>query len=135
MKTHVALVIRNPEKEILFIQRSFQKKSLPGAWSFASGTVEDGEEYFQTTIREALEELGIDVRPIKIIAETKLEEFSVKLIFVLCEIVDGTPFVKQPEEIEKFEWMNFSEFFEKFTDDEIGHGLIWLRKNKELLRF
>jgi 8-oxo-dGTP pyrophosphatase MutT (NUDIX family) len=70
MKEHVALVIKNFSGEILFIQRSFKKKSLPGAWSFASGTVEEGEEYFQTAKREAMEELGVEIKPIKIITVT-----------------------------------------------------------------
>jgi len=28
--------------------------------------------------------------------------------------------------------MKFEEFFNKFSDAEIGHGLIWLRKNPEV---
>ncbi|MFA4960121.1 MAG: NUDIX hydrolase [Candidatus Pacearchaeota archaeon] len=133
MKIHVALVIKNSEGEVLFIQRSLKKKSLPGAWSFASGTVEEGEEYFQTARREAMEELGIEINPVKILGEVNLDEFSVKLVFVLCEIINGIPFVKQSEEIEKFEWMGFDDFFARFSDDKIGHGLIWLRKNREIL--
>ncbi len=132
MKEHAALVIINEKNEILFIKRSTEKKTLPGAWSFPSGTVEDGENTYETAMREANEELGIDIEPHGIFATTDLSEFSVRLSFVLCSIKGGYLKVKQPEEIDRFEWMGFPDFFEKFSDDEIGHGLIWLRKNPDI---
>ncbi len=46
MKEHIALVIKNRNNDILFIKRSMNKKTLPGAWSFPSGTVEEGEHIF-----------------------------------------------------------------------------------------
>ena len=132
MEEHVALIIKNENREILFIQRSFNKKTLPGAWSFPSGTVEEGENINKTALREAYEELGVEINFDKIIAETELPEFSVKLIFVLCSIKNGKIFIKEPNEINKIEWMTFNEFFNKFSDNEIGHGLVWLRKNPEI---
>ena len=86
MKNHVALVIRNDKNEILFVKRSIMKKSLPGIWSFASGTVEDGEEIFETAVREGMEELGVELFCEKVICEKELSELGVKLIFVLCKI-------------------------------------------------
>lgn len=78
-----------------------KKKTLPGAWSFPSGTVEEGESAIDTAIREANEELGINIEAEKILATTNLNEFSVKLHFILCKIKDGSPFIKEPDEIEK----------------------------------
>ncbi len=132
MKSHAAIVMINNANEILFIKRSMKKKTLPGAWSFPSGTVEEGESVLETTKREVNEELGVDVKIERILAETDLEEFSVKLIFVLCSIKEGHPFIKEPDEIDKIEWMTFQNFFNKFSDEEIGHGLIWLRKNSNI---
>lgn len=133
MKIHAVLVLEN-EGDILFVKRFMKKKTLPGAWAFPSGTVEEGEEVFQTIKREALEEIGAEVKCERILAETELPEFEVKLVFVLCSIVNGDIKIKEPDEIEKIEWMRFSEFFEKFLDNEIGHGLVWLRKNPEIWR-
>jgi mutator protein MutT len=134
MKQHTAIVIKNEDNEILFIKRSMNKKTLPGAWSFPSGTVEEGEHVHNTTIREAMEELGIDVGVDDVLAVRELPEFSVKLIFVLCSIKNGEPVIKAPEEIDRVEWMKFSDFFDAFSDEEIGHGLIWLRQNPEIWR-
>jgi 8-oxo-dGTP pyrophosphatase MutT (NUDIX family) len=51
-----------------------KKKTLPGAFSFPSGTIEKGETPFDTTIREGNEELEIDLEPEKIIAKKELPE-------------------------------------------------------------
>jgi len=80
MKNHVALIILNDNNETLFIQRSFKKSTLPGAWSFPSGTLENGEDANATAIREALEELDIDINPGEIITTKELPEFSVRLL-------------------------------------------------------
>lgn len=132
MKEHVALVLKNESGEILFVQRSLQKKSLPGAWSFPSGTVEEGETVYETAVREAEEELGVSVKPEEIFAEKELSEVSVKLVFLLCSIKSGEVSIKQPEEIAQLSWLKFNEFFDAFADNQIGHGLIWLRKNPEV---
>jgi len=132
MKEHAALVLKNEENKVLFIKRSMKKKTLQGAWAFPSGTVEEGEDIYDTIKREAREELGVNVEPKNILTETELPEFSVKLIFVLCSIKSGELTIKEPDEINKFEWIKFSDFFDKFSDNEIGHGLIWLRKNPKI---
>lgn len=134
MKEHVAIVIRNKDNDILFIKRSMNKKTLPGAWSFPSGTVEEGERINDTAIREAMEELGIDIEIEDILAIKELPEFSVKLVFILCKIKNGEPIINEPEEIDEIEWMKFHDFFERFDDNNIGHGLIWLRQNPQLWR-
>jgi len=131
MKQHTALVLKDKGK-ILFVKRSMKKETLPGIWAFPSGTMEEGEEVYDTIKREALEELNIEVKIEKILAKTILPEFSVKLIFVLCSIKSGKPTIKEPDEIDRFEWVSFPEFFERFSDNEIGNGLIWLRKNPKI---
>lgn len=127
MKKHAAIVIEK-DGEVLFVKRSMKKKNLPGAWSFPSGTIEEGE----TAVREAREELGVEVAIEKILTEVELPELSAKLFFVLCSIAKGISSICEPDEIDKIEWMSFKDFFAKFSDDEIGHGLIWLRKNPEV---
>jgi 8-oxo-dGTP diphosphatase len=131
MKDHAVLVLKN-ENKILFVKRSLKKKSLPGLWSFPSGTVEQGEEIYQTIIREAKEELDVEVQPQSIFAKKELTEFSVQLHFVLCKILNGKAIINEPDEIDKIEWMTFQDFFNKFSDTEIGHGLVWLRKNPQI---
>lgn len=129
MKDHAAILIMDNEK-ILFIKRSNCKKTLPNIWAFPSGTKEANESIEQTVSREAYEELGIKVKVEKTLAVRDLPEFNVRLHFITCNIVEGTARIREPLEISQLVWLSFKEFFEKFNDSEIGHGLIFLRQNK-----
>ena len=131
MKEHAAIVIRNEKGEILFCQRSKLKRVLPLAWAFPSGTKEKDEDIFNTAKREAFEELGVKVTPKSIMCTKELPEFGDKLYFVICEIESGEVYIKEPDEIEALLWLSFEDFFEKFTDNQIGHGLIYLRNNPD----
>ncbi len=132
MKEHAAIVIRNERGEILFCQRSRLKKILPLAWAFPSGTKEKNEDIFDTTKREAFEELGVKVIPKEIMCTKELTEFGDKLYFVVCEIESGEVYIKEPKEIEALLWLTFEDFFNKFNTNQIGHGLIYLRDNPNL---
>jgi len=131
MKDHIALVVHNGD-QVLFIQRAATKKTLPNIWAFPSGTVEAGEDLEVTAQREAKEELGIVVGIKRVIASVSLPEFDVKLHFVVCAIQSGTPTIQEPNEIQAIRWLTFKEFFDTHSDDQIGHGLIYLRKHPEL---
>ena len=131
MKDHAAIIIQKGEK-ILFIKRSEKKKNLPNIWSFPSGTKEESEDIFLTAVREADEELGVSVKAERILTITELPEYKVRLHFVVCSIVSGEPFIKDQHEIGAISWLGFADFFQKYNDEEIGHGLIFLRKNPPL---
>jgi isopentenyldiphosphate isomerase len=79
-----------------------------------------------------MEELGVKVNPKKIMSNIDLTEFSVRLFFMLCNVEEGEPKITEPDEIDELRWMTFNDFFNDFSDNEIGHGLVWLRKNPEL---
>ena len=51
---------------------------------------------------------------------------------MLCDAKDQEPIINEPDEIEIMQFMTFSDFFATFTDDDIGHGLVWLRKHPEI---
>ena len=131
MKDHVALLIRE-ENKFLFVKRSRKKKTLPNIWAFPSGTREEFEKIEDTARREASEELGVEIDPEKIIAIKELPEFNVKLHFLVSTIRSGTPIIKERNEIEELAWFEFEEFFSKYPDEQIGHGLIFLRQNPEI---
>ncbi len=131
MKTHAAIVLRNGDK-ILFVQRAATKKSLPNIWAFASGTIEEGETAEKTAEREAKEELGVEVDIKGILATVDLPELDARLVFVMCEMMGNTPIVFDQNEIQAIRWLSFEEFFRKYADEQIGHGLIYLRKHPEL---
>lgn len=127
MKNHAAIVLREGDK-FLFVQRAATKKSLPNIWAFPSGTMEEGESAEATVIREAKEELGIDIVVKGSMDTVQLPEFNVVLHFMICESKSSS-ILFDPSEIQAIVWMTFEEFFATHSDDQIGHGLIYLRKN------
>ncbi|KAF2706436.1 hypothetical protein K504DRAFT_536647 [Pleomassaria siparia CBS 279.74] len=72
-----------------------------GQWSFPGGHVDQGEELFACAERETLEETGLKIRALKIVAVTN-DVFTEAnkhyiSIFVKCERIDPQ---QQPERIE-----------------------------------
>ncbi len=132
-KDHAVFVLRDGQK-VLFVQRSKNKKTLPNIWAFPSGTVEEGEKPEETARREAKEELGVEIEVAGTLATVELQEFPVRLHFIVGTIKSGELEIKQPEEIQVLCWLTFQEFFAEHTDQEIGHGLIWLRQHPEVWR-
>ena len=132
MKNHAVIVLKGEKGKVLFVQRATTKKFLPNAWAFSSGTMEEGESPEETVKREALEELGVEVKVENKMGEVELPEQNARLHFIICKIIKGEPAIKAPEEIQKLEWHTFPEFFAKFKDPQIGHGLIYLRQHPEL---
>jgi mutator protein MutT len=131
MEDHAVYVVKKDGK-FLFVQRSKQKKTLPGAWAFASGTVEEGETIEEAAKREAMEEVGVEVQPVQTFATRDLPEAGVTLHFVLCGLVAGQPKPVEKHEIENIAWHTFEDFFNTYRDDQIGHGLRWLRTQPKI---
>ncbi len=133
MKDHAVFIVRSGPK-CIFVRRSLSKKTLPGIWAFPSGTVENNESFEQTAVREAKEEFAVDVVAVGKIASRDLPEFDTRLHFVLCDLVSGQPVVKDTDEFDQIAEHTFDEFFTKYSDDQIGHGLVWLRANPKIWR-
>ncbi|MBP6925449.1 MAG: NUDIX domain-containing protein [Candidatus Pacebacteria bacterium] len=57
-----ALWVTNSQGQFLIAQRAFTKKHHPGKWGPAvAGTVDEGETYLSNIIKEAQEEIGIEI--------------------------------------------------------------------------
>lgn len=131
MKNHAAIILRNGDR-VLFIQRSATKKFLPNIWAFPSGTIEEGESADVTAIREAKEELGIEVEIDRSLGTVELPELGARLYFIVCAAKSDKPIICDPGEIQAMKWLSFNEFFNEYNDEQIGHGLIYLRKHPEI---
>lgn len=99
MKQAVMIVLKNQDKFLLG-KRSPLKEKAPGYWCPISGHIEAGESEEAAVIREALEELNIDVRPVRKIRSTPTHDKSVILHWWLAEIVTGTPEINNHENSE-----------------------------------
>ncbi|MFZ5632890.1 MAG: NUDIX domain-containing protein [Bacillota bacterium] len=77
MKDAVAILIEK-DGRYLFVQRP-PGDLFAGYWSPPTGKVEPGESQYQAVVREAMEELGISVIPLKKVWES----VTVKRAFIL----------------------------------------------------
>ena len=127
----IKAVLLKLEKEgkIIFVRRTKKRTSLPDKWALPSEKIEKGESKEEATIRCADEELGIRLENISLFKEYyfKDKEEEKTLYFMKADYI-GKPFVKDKKEFNEFIKLSFDEFFSKYSDLEIGHGLQYLRK-------
>ncbi|MGG2093485.1 (deoxy)nucleoside triphosphate pyrophosphohydrolase [Bacillus sp. S13(2024)] len=105
--TVVGAVIQNKQKQILCALRS-QDMTLPNYWEFPGGKVEKEEDHKQALIREIKEELDCIIQVNEKITEVthEYENIIVNLHTYWCELISGSP---QLKEHEKIEWLGKNE--------------------------
>lgn len=130
----VVLFIYNDKGEALFTKRSKNRRFLPGVWALPSGHMKKGESFEETAIREAQEELAIDVHAVSLIEdihEPSGDNIQVHLLSILANSYSGIPTI-HTDEFEAISWMKVSDFYAKFKDEEIGSTLRYLRPRFEM---
>ncbi|MBD3304583.1 NUDIX domain-containing protein [Candidatus Woesearchaeota archaeon] len=67
-------VLRDAEDKVLLQHRSESAKLLPDYWAFFGGGIEEGETPEQAVVREAGEELGIELKDFKFFKSYEAQE-------------------------------------------------------------
>jgi len=129
------LLIYNSEGDVLLQKRSETKDSFPGRWdSSVSGHVDSGEGYDECVVREAREEIGLEIRgtPEKLFKIDACEETSQEFCSVYRLFSEG-PFHPDYKEVSDVTWFSKKEVTrllgktpEKFSP---AFCLIWERLN------
>lgn len=114
MKIQLAgCVIENPAGKILLIHRNTPKRTQ---WEIPGGKIEEGEDPIAAAIREAREELGIEVEIKEEIGRKDFTEGEHEMgyVWLKAEIVSGTPtpVEEMHDRVEYFSW----EELEKMDD-------------------
>ena len=107
------LIVFDSRGRVLLQRRSAEKDSFPGWWdSSVSGHVDSGEMYDQCVLREAKEEIGIDLfeTPERIFKIDACEETANEFTWVYRTLNDG-PFSVNQQEISEIRW---------FTKEDVG---------------
>jgi 8-oxo-dGTP pyrophosphatase MutT (NUDIX family) len=110
MKNAVMIILEEDGKFLLG-KRSAWKESAPGYWCPISGHVEVNESEEDAVIREAKEELGIEVEPLIKITSTPTHDKKVMLHWWRAKILEGRPVINNKEN-EELRW---------FTRAELNH--------------
>lgn len=87
-----AIILNGNKSKVLLIKRG--SKTYHGMWGFVSGTVEWGEEVKETVIREAKEEVNLDIEVEKFVGRyyDKKGRHPTKTMICLphlCKVVGG----------------------------------------------
>jgi 8-oxo-dGTP diphosphatase len=102
-------------KEIVLQKRDKGAPTLAGFWSFFGGGIEEDESPIETVLREAKEELGINLQSVEMIGRYEIEQdngLNEKYVFV-------APLKNTIEELKRMQMEG--ESLGKFTLDEIRH--------------
>ncbi len=99
--------------KILIAQRK-EEGHLPGFWEFPGGKCDPGETMEACLKREAFEELGVQIQPVRFLCrrEHAYPEKTVFLHFYLCRWLEGEPWPKDcqavawvlPEELKNYKF-------------------------------
>ena len=88
----VAAVIKNEKGQVLAVH--LNKEKPEGVWVMPGGKLEKEENARDCVIREAREELGIEIKPIKIVGISEVDYLNGNVwvfIYYLSKLVSGTP--------------------------------------------
>ena len=125
------LLILEKDGKILFGRRAKTKESLPDRWSLPSEKIDPGEDKISAVKRCAEHELGLTNLSNIVLYDTKEvhKEGEDKILYFFKAKYEGTPKPTASDELTELEHHSFKEFFATYPDQEIGHGLQYLRKS------
>ena len=102
----VILVIQRGDRFLVGCRASHKRAA--GYWTQVSGTVEMGESQEQAVAREAMEEIGCEVRAVKKLQTLDAHSARFRLHYWRCELVRGEPRICN-DELTSLRWVTVTE--------------------------
>lgn len=109
---------------MLLIRRASPAGSL--LWTFPSGKVDPGESPSAAAAREALEEAGVTVEPLRVLGERLHPATGLRVVYVACRLVSGTAHPASPREVAEVRWARLDELPELIPGGVYGPVKAWL---------
>lgn len=104
-------LIKQGDKYLL-LKRSADSKFFASLWDFPGGKIDPDENVSNAVIREAKEETGLDVKPLKIVSELNYNEKSFDINFKIFSIESFSGEVKLSKDHTDFKWIDKKEIKE-----------------------
>lgn len=118
--------IRNSQGQWLISQRAASRPTFPLKWESVGGSVTKGEDSLTGAIREAKEEVGVDLDPAqsKLVSSTVREHFQ-DIKDVWCLPYDGEIDLRNAttDEVADMRWMTVEEIRRLYDAGELVHTL------------
>lgn len=103
------IIITNSDDRYLFVKRH-RSKPAGGYWCPVSGRLEPGESQEAAVVREAYEEVGLNVRPISKLGQMPCSTGEFMLHWWSAELISGEARVVAADELEELRWAHPSQF-------------------------
>ncbi|MGW0854038.1 NUDIX hydrolase [Streptomyces sp. NPDC002690] len=103
----IAAAIVVHEGRVLMVRRRISEGRL--SWQFPAGEVESGEAREDAAVRETKEETGLDVTALKVLGERVHPTTGRLMSYTVCEVVDGTAYVADGDELDQLAWVTLAE--------------------------
>lgn len=97
--TAAGFALRDAAGRLLLIHQDYGERR----WDFVGGAAEAGESPEETAIREAREEIGLDVAPRGLIG-VYFTRRPPLMVFIFSGVVTGGTLVLQPDEVGEIGW-------------------------------
>ena len=117
----VHIWIMNKEGKFLVQKRSKNKKTFPDMWSLTAGAVDTGETSEEGAIREAKEEIGVDINKddMELILSFKRTHNFLD-VWLVRKDIDLKDIIMQEEEVQEVKWVTKEELEEMIKNDEVA---------------
>ncbi|QHC20228.1 NUDIX hydrolase [Streptomyces sp. GS7] len=99
----IAAAIIVHEGRVLMVRRRISEGKL--SWQFPAGEVEPGETREDAAVRETKEETGLNVSAVKLLGERVHPATGRLMSYTACEVLSGTAYVADTEELAEFAWV------------------------------
>ncbi|WP_435285201.1 NUDIX hydrolase [Streptomyces bacillaris] len=93
--------------KVLMIRRRQREGKL--LWAFPGGGIEAGETPEQAAVRETAEEVGLEVKAVRVLGDRVHPQTGVPMTYVACELISGDAVVGDAEEIAAVAWIGHGE--------------------------
>ncbi|WP_435601668.1 NUDIX hydrolase [Streptomyces sp. C10-9-1] len=106
----IAAAIVVNEGRVLMVRRRVSEGQL--SWQFPAGEVEPGEAREDAAVRETQEETGLTVAAVKLLGERVHPKTGRLMSYTACEVLGGTAYVADTEELVELAWVAHGEILE-----------------------
>ncbi|MGW4862912.1 NUDIX hydrolase [Streptomyces sp. NPDC004291] len=103
----IAAAIVVNEGRVLMVRRRVSEGQL--SWQFPAGEVEPGEAREDAAVRETQEETGLTVAAVKLLGERVHPKTGRLMSYTACEVLGGTAYVADTEELAELAWVAHGE--------------------------
>lgn len=101
---HAIVAVIESGDEVLMVERA-AIDTYPGYWNAVTGGLDDGEDQRAGCIREAFEEVGLEIIPVRKVWETITSRAHFVLHWWQCELAGPRDVTPNPEEVGDWQWV------------------------------